>query len=276
MADNDNARPAGPVPADVLAYWRQKQLKPTFSYLETWNEEHRWAFSAAKVMRVDVLAALQEEIDDAISKGLPYQQWAKQIEPRFREMGWWERQNVVDPETGKSVVIDPPSRLKKIFDTNMRTARAVGQWDRLLRNRRNKPFWLYTLGTSERHRPVHVSWHGLLLPYDDPFWSYGFPPSAWNCRCGVRGVSQREADKLESEGVRMPGAGPVLDEDGNPTGHVSGERVAVRRKAPPLKLVPWKNKRTGNIEMIPEGVAPGFNFSPRESRERALESDAAE
>jgi hypothetical protein len=274
-ADNDNARPAGPVPAEVLAYWRQKHLKPIFSYLDTWNEEHRYAFSAAKVMRRDVLAALQQEVDGAISGGIPFAQWVKQVELRFREMGWWEQHEVIDPQTGKVVKVDPPSRLKKIFDTNIRTARAVGQWDRLQRNKRYKPFWLYELGQSERHRPVHVSWHGLLLPYDDPFWQYAFPPSAWNCHCTVRGVSPREADKIEREGVRMPGAGQILDEDGNPTGHISGERVSVRRVAPPINLQPWQNKRTGNIEMIPQGVAPGFNFPPRESRDNAL-NDAAE
>jgi uncharacterized protein with gpF-like domain len=274
MPDNDNDRRPGPVPAEVLQWWRAKGLKPTFDFRDCWNEEHGYSLAAAKVMRRDVLAALQQEINAAIADGIPFAQWVKGVEPRFREMGWWDVHEVVDPQTGKVAKVDPPSRLKRIFDTNMRTARAVGQWDRLTRNKRYKPFWIYSIGPSERHRPQHVAWHGLMLPWDDGFWSYAFPPSAHGCKCFVRGVSPREADKLEREGLPMP-SGPILDEEGNPTGHKSGERVAVRRVAPPINLKPWKNARTGDIEMIPDGVAPGFNFPPRESRDNAL-NDAAE
>lgn len=274
MPTDKDIRP-GPLPADVLRWWQQKKLKPTFDYRDTWLEEHDLAFSAAKLMRRDVLAAMQDELARAIAEGVPYEKWAKQVEPRFREMGWWAEHEVTDPETGIVAKVDPPSRLRKIFQTNMRMAHAVGQWDRIQRNKRWRPYLLYQIGPAIHHREQHVAWHGLLLSVDDSFWSFAYPPSGWLCHCHVQAVSEREARTLEDDGIPAADAGPEVDEDGVPTGHISDKRVAVRRTAPTVEWKPWLNKRTGSVEMVPDGVDPGFQYPPGEGRRRAL-SDAAE
>lgn len=274
MADVDIA--PGPFPAEAVAFWRAKDLKPSFSYLDVWGEEHTHAFAAAKVMRHDVLAVLRQSLNDALVKGLPFDAWRAQVGPKLESVGWWHPHEVVDPLTGKISKVDPPRRLQTIFDTNMRVARAVGQWDRIQRNKRYRPYMLYLHGNSERPRPMHVSWHGLLLPVDDDFWQAHFPPCGWHCSCSVRSVSEREARTLEAEGILAHDAGPVLDDDGNPTGHVKDTRIAVRRTAPKEVLVPFLNKRTGVVELVPKGVDPGFQFPPAVGRTKALERDAAE
>lgn len=263
----------GPVPADVLVYWRKKDLKPSFSYLDVWAEEHDASFAAAKIMRIDVLEAMRDELGRAIRDGVPFDQWKAQIEPRFKALGWWGEHDVTDPQTGKVAKVNPPRRLARIYDTNMRTARAVGQWDRIQRTKKTRPYLLYFVGPSERHRPEHLAWHGLLLPADDPFWQTHFPPSAWGCKCGVRSVSSREADSLEKNGLLAPDAEPVLDDNGNPTGHVVNRRIEVRREAPPIELVPWQNKRTGQVELVPKGIDPGFARPPGQARAAALTPD---
>lgn len=260
----------GPVPAEILAYWRQKGLKPAFSWKDVWNEEHDYAFTAAKVMRSDVLLALQDELERGFSQGVPFEQWKKQIQPRMEALGWWAPQPVQDPLTGRVVQISPPSRLRTIFQTNMRTARAVGQHDRIQRQKRLRPYLLYQVGPSARHRPEHLAWHGLLLPVDDPFWDVAFPPNGWGCKCSVRAVSKREADELDAEGVLAPEPEPIIDDNGNPTGHVVDKRIAVKREAPDLPLVPWENTRTGRTEFVPKGIDPGFNHRPGEGRRIAL------
>lgn len=265
-----DAQTPGPVPKEVLAYWRAKELKPAFSYLDVFNEEHDWAFSAAKIMRRDVLEAMRDELDRAQLEGVPFEQWKKQIEPRFQALGWWQRHNVQDPQTGKVVNINPPARLRTIFDTNMRTARAVGQWDRIQRTKRTRPYLLYLTGPSERHRPEHLAWHGLLLPVDDPFWLTHFPPCGWGCKCHTQSVSTGEASRLEDEGVLAPDPEPILDDNGNPTGHVQDKRVAVRRTAPTVTYQMWTNKRTGRVDLVPNGVDPGFHHLPGEGRRQAL------
>lgn len=545
MADKD-VRP-GPVPADVLAYWRAKKLSPRFDWRDVWLEEHDLEFTAAKIMRRDVLAAMKNELDRAIADGVPFDRWAKQVEPRFREMGWWAEHEVIDPETGARATVDPPSRLRRIYDTNIRMARAVGQYDRAQKNKRFRPYVLYQVGPSHRHRPEHLALHGVMVHIDDPFWSHAWPPNGWgcflpgtvvtgdfvggskawysgeaieiktdggaslsvtpnhpiltsrgwvaagslkvgddcvsnsgevvlvrasgspqspggavrnqdvpacvedvfkalsahrrgtaqispldfhgeasrfvgqvdvvgtyveladqrestrlqfsgessfpapysslqlvdasglvvpllhpssaarsrrkgwpgdfyplvsrelpesvvcgfgsaaqrnvvsvekagngssghskflgelqdrgsgnvsldkvvsvrrfpyrghvydletrsgwllangiaasNCKCFVQVLSAREADRIESEGIQAPDPEPILDDEGNPTGHVVDRRVQVRRSAPVLPLVPWENKRAGTIELVPQGIDPGFHYTPGEGRARAL------
>jgi uncharacterized protein with gpF-like domain len=263
--DSDVKR--GPVPKEVIAYWREKGLKPSFSYKDVWGLEHHFAFAAAKVMRMDVLNALQDELDNAIKQGVPFEQFKRDIEPRMQRLGWWEPHTVQDPKTGELARVDPPRRLKLIYDTNMRTARAVGQWERIQRTKALRPYLLYLTGPAIRHREQHLAWHGLLLSVDDPFWQAHFPPNGYNCHCYVRTVSQREYDSMET--VQRP----RVDEDGKTTGEL--EAVPVVREAPKVKLVPWKNDRTGEVEFVPEGVDPGFAHRPGEGRRRALE-DAAE
>ena len=260
----------GPVPADVLAYWRAKGLRVGFDYRDVWEEEHDLAFSAAKLMRRDVLAAMKDELERAIRDGVPFDQWRKEIEPRMKSLGWWDVHEVRDPQTGAVARVNPPARLATIYATNMRTARAVGQYDRIQRNKRTRPYLLYQVGPSERHREQHLAWHGLLLPVDDPFWDTHFCPNGWGCKCSLRAVSRREADALEADGVLAPNPEPVLDDNGQTTGHVLDQRVAVRREAPPVKLVPWENKRTGKVEFVPEGIDPGFQHTPGEGRALAL------
>lgn len=265
---------AGPVPAEALEFFEAKDLQPGFSFEDVWAEEHLRAFTAAKFMREDVLDATRQEVNRAIAQGLTLDQFVRGVtdpdtgersgglERRLRDMGWWGQQPVVDPETGEAVEVDVPSRLHLIFDTNMRTARAAGQWQRIERRADTHPFLLYQLGPSREHRPQHVSWHGLLLPADDPFWQTHFPPNGYLCKCHVRQVSRREAARLERDGVRAPRPEPELGPDGQPTGHIKDERVPVRRERPPIETRRFRNTRTGREEDIPAGIDPGFHRPP--------------
>ena len=257
---------AGPPPVEVLRYWRDKNLEPGFDYRDVWESEHDHAFTAAKVMRADVLEGIQAHLETAFADGQTYRDWSKDVESTLRELGWWEPQKVVDPETGKTVTVKPPHRLETIFQTNMRTARAVGQRERIERNVRSRPYLVYTLGPSARHRPEHLAWHGLTLPVDDPFWGTHWPPNGWRCKCGVRAVSETELGKLKRDGIRAPDAKPILDDEGNPTGHVENKRIGIRTEAPKIELVPWENKRTGSVEMVPQGIDPGFAHKPGDGR----------
>lgn len=260
----------GPVPADVLAFWRRKGIRPSFSWADVYAEEHKFAFTAAKLMREDLLDIYKEEIDRAVTEGLPFKAFRESIKPRLIDAGWWGDQVVVDPATGESRDVNVPSRLARIYETNLRTARAVGHYDRIQKGAKSRPYLLYQVGPSEHHRPEHLSWHGLLLPVSDPFWATHFPPNGWGCKCSVRSVTQRESDRLQESGVIAPSPEPITAEGGLPTGHVSQRKVPVRTEAPPQSLVPWTNPRTGEARMVPAGVDPGFESTPEQNRKRAL------
>lgn len=249
-------RGEGPVPVEVLRYWRSKGIRPGFDYRDVWEEEHDTAFTAAKIMREDVLGALRTSLDEAVSRGTPYETWRRQIGAELERLGFWGEQSVTDPVTGEERVIDVPRRLATIFETNMRTARAAGQWERIQRTKRTSPFLVYLVGPSLRHREEHLAWHGLCLHADDPFWETHFPPNGYGCKCHIRQVTARERDRMLDQGVPSP------TRKRNEDGTTSDERAPLRTEAPEVVLVPWENRRTGVTEMVPEGIQPGFAHRP--------------
>ncbi len=116
------------------------------------------------------------------------------------ELGWWGVQDRENPKTGEveRVELGTPRRLKTIYVTNARVARAVGQWERIQRTKDSRPWLIYELGPSERHRPEHEAWAGKVLKVDDPAWGTMFPPNG-GCQCRVRQISEREANDLSGE-----------------------------------------------------------------------------
>jgi len=172
--------PATP-PREALAYFDRKGDRPSFSYLDVWREEHAISFTAAKAMELDVRTAIREEARRALAEGRTIQQFQRDLKPRLEELGWWGRKEMTDPVTGETreVQLGSPRRLRTIYRTNLRTARAAGQWERIERTKEDLPYLLYQLGPSREHRPEHVAWHGLLLPVDDPWWATHMPPNGW-------------------------------------------------------------------------------------------------
>jgi uncharacterized protein with gpF-like domain len=71
----------GPIPKEALAYFKAKKLRPEFSYLDVWREEHTIAFTVAKVLERDLLADVQTSLERALEEGVPFKQWAKDIKP---------------------------------------------------------------------------------------------------------------------------------------------------------------------------------------------------
>jgi hypothetical protein len=259
----------GPIPKEALDYFRAKVSTPGFDYRDIWREEHAHAFTVAKAMQLDVLESIRGELDRGLANGVTYRQFAKDLTPKLQDLGWWGRSIMTDPVTGEAKVVQlgSPRRLKTIYRANMRTARAAGQWNRAQRTKAALPYLIYELGPSREHRDEHVAWHGTLLPVDDPWWNTHLPPNGWGCKCVVRQVGRAEAERMKSAGVPAPERKQILDpQSGLPTGHLSGGRVPVKTEAPPSHRVPWENKRTGQTELVPAGIDPGWDTNPGKTR----------
>jgi len=272
---------SSPPPADALAWFRAKGLKLGFDYRDVWREEHAIAFTVAKIMQLDVLADVRTAVDQALAEGQTFRDFQKRLTPVLQEKGWWGIQEMTDPLTGevKQVQLGSPRRLRVIYDTNLRTARAAGQWERIQRTKESLPYLLYTVGPSREHRPEHLSWHGTLLPVDDPFWRTHFTPNGWGCRCRIRQVSHWEYERLLKNGIPAPATRATQEIDpktGLPTGRHAGARVPVSTTAPKTSLVEWTNKRTGEVQKIPRGIDPGWDYNPGEGRKAHLEKVLAE
>ena len=93
------------------------------------------AFTVAKMLHLDLLADVRAEVDRALAEGLTFHDFQKRLAPVLQEKGWWGVKELTDPLTGetKQVQLGSPRRLRVIYDTNLRTARAAGQWARIQR-----------------------------------------------------------------------------------------------------------------------------------------------
>lgn len=259
---------AGPVPDGVLAYFDQKKLRPEFSYLEVWREEHAYQFTVAKVTQADVLRDYHDSIKRASADGLDLRAWAKDLRARIEPKGWWGVREVIDKGTGEIADVDfsEPRRLRNVYETNMRTAHAAQQWQRIQRNKDSYPYLLRLLGPSFEHREQHVRWNGTLLPVGHPWWLTHPCPSGYGCKCHWRAVGEREYQQLLVDGVPAGNRQPELDpETGLPTGHLVDKRVPVQTQPIADELRTWRNRWTGETSQIPKGIDPGFDTNPGET-----------
>lgn len=267
------ARGPGPVPQDALDFFKAKQLKVGFDYRDVWREEHAHAFTVAKMTQLSMLRDTQDSLAEALANGTTFRDWAKQIRPELERKGWWGVKERIDPLTGKKKLVQLGSvrRLKVIYNTNMRTARAAGQWQRIQRTKETLPYLLYQLGPSEHHREQHVAWEGLLLSADDGFWDTHMPPLGYGCKCWVRQVDRGEHDELVQDGYQDPLAPQEIDpKTGLPTGRRVKQKRPVKTTAPKTRYKKWVNKRTGEVSRVPVGITPGFDFNPGKARAAKL------
>ncbi len=240
-------RNPGKVPPEVKEFFDAKGIKPAFSYLDVWREEHLAAFSVAKAVEGSVIEAMRAAVAKAINEGIPYEQFKKNLAPILADAGWWGRKNQIDPLTKevKEVQLGSPARLKLVLETNLRVARAAGQWARIERTKKSQPLLQYRLGASEKHRPDHEALDGQIYPVDSPFWDFWMPTNGYNCKCWVMQLTESR-----------------------------GEELGFQDAPPPewsMEMLDYKNPRTGETVRAPRGIDPGFAYNPGKNRLAGLE-----
>jgi uncharacterized protein with gpF-like domain len=226
---------APPIPETALRFLIGKKLRQGFDWRDTWEDEHAVAFTVAKAMSDDLLGDIKEALVQALSGGQTFAEFKKRLTPVLQERGWWGYTHATDPKTGDTteVRLGTPNRLRIIYDTNMRTARAAGEWGRIEATKYQLPYLQYQLGPSLAHRPVHVQFEGLVLRATDPWWDTYAPPNGWGCKCHVRQIGQAEAAKLGGES-----------------------------ETPKIEHYTWDNTRTGQRVQVPVGCDPGWGHNP--------------
>ncbi len=223
-------------PAEAVDFFRQKGFKIGFDHRDVWQQEHQAAFTVAKAMQMDLLQDIRGQVDAALTDGTTFETFKAALKPNLVKRGWWGKAMMTDPADGqiKEVQLGSPRRLKTIYDTNLRTAHAEGQWARIQENKATLPYLMYDHTPSAHERKEHAAWDGLVLPADDSWWQSHMPVRAWGCKCRVIQMGQRQLDR---QGLKV------------------GE-------APAERYSDYTNKRTGETQRVPAGVAPEFNYPP--------------
>ena len=221
---------AGLVDKAAFEHFKAKKILAGFSHYDVWLYQHSLAFTVAKMMDADMLAEVKDAIEAAQRNGTAFADFKKRLKPYLMAKGWWGEQVMTDPldSEPKLVQLGSTRRLKTIFNTNMQTAFAAGQWQRIQANKKALPYLRYNHSAAGHPRDSHKRYYGLVLPVDHDIWKVIFPPNGYGCKCSVSALTRRQAER---EGI-------------------SGE--------PDVDMVEFTNPRTGKTVLIPDDITPSF------------------
>lgn len=213
--------------AEQIAFFRRKLNLETNAWTDIWQAAHDHAFVVAGANRADLVADFRAAIDKAIANGATLQDFRRDFDTIVAKHGW-------SYNGGRNW------RSRVIYETNLRTSYAAGRYAQLQAAKRRMPYWQYVHSDAVSHpRPLHLSWNGLILPADDPWWQTHFCPNGWGCQCTIHALSARDLARLRPNG--QPDDAP---NDGT-------ETVTVGQRGPTPRTVE-----------TPVGVDPGFGYTP--------------
>ena len=173
---------------EQINYFKRKLNLPTDTYLDIQGKEHDYAFVVAGANRNDMLADFRSAVDKASEDGTTIQTIRTGFDKIVAKYGW-------DYHGGRDW------RTRIIYDTNLYSSYSAGRYEQQTHMAKLRPFWQYRHRDGVKHpRPLHQSWDGLVLPYDDPFWQTHYPINAYGCHCTVVAHS---AKSLEREGLTV-------------------------------------------------------------------------
>ena len=144
-------------------------------------EEYARAFTVAGTAGYDVVGDIYESMLQTIRDGGTEQDFAAQVTPILRAKGWL-------PGPGQTI----GQRVALIYDTNLRVARAIGQWQRVQSLAHVMPYLLAKTVGDRRVRDEHTAFEGIVLPVNHWFWTEFWPPLYYRCRCSAVQLSRSQ------------------------------------------------------------------------------------
>lgn len=209
---------------EQLDFFRDKLNLPTERYDDVQKAAHDRAFMVAGAAKADLVSDLRGAVDKAIANGESIGKFRKRFDEIVQRNGW-------EGWTGSDTKAGRDWRTRVIYQTNLSTSYAAGRHKQLndpdLASVR--PYWQYIHNDTVQHpRPLHVSWSGMVLHKDDPWWQTHYPPNGWGCRCRVKAVR-----KSEFKNAKAPNDGTFT--------HIDNQ---------------------GNKHEVPNGIDFGFDYAP--------------
>lgn len=209
---------------EQVDFFRSKLNLPTERWDDIVKSAHDRGFMVAGAAKADLLNDLRDAVDKAIVNGESIQSFRSRFDDIVKKHGW-------EGWTGSGSKKGRDWRTRVIYQTNLSTSYAAGRYKQL--NDPDlaavRPYWQYIHNDTVQHpRPLHVSWSGMVLHKDDPWWQTHYPPNGWGCRCRVKAVR-----KSEYKGAKAP-------DDGTYT-HIDSAGVR---------------------HTVPNGIDYGFDYQP--------------
>ena len=191
---------------EQVDFFRDKLNLPTEKWDDILGAAHDRAFVVAGATKADLLNDLRLAVDKSIAEGKSINWFRQEFKNIVRNNGW-------EGYTGSDTQEGRDWRTRIIYRTNISTSYAAGRWQQL--NNPDllsvRPYWKYLHNDNvSTPRPLHVSWSGLVLRHDDPFWTTHFPPNGWGCRCRITAVRAKDykGEKAPDNGTDIKTGAP--------------------------------------------------------------------
>ncbi|MDZ7831638.1 MAG: phage minor head protein [Desulfobacterales bacterium] len=210
---------------EAIDFFRDKLSIPTERWTDIMADAHNRSFMVAGAAKADMLTDFRSAIDKALEQGTTLEEFRKDFDNIVAKYGWQYK-------GGRGW------RTKTIYETNLRTQYAAGRYKQMQDPdvKRLRPYWRYRHSdASINPRQKHLDWDGKVLAADDPWWDTHYPPNGWGCKCFVETLSRRDMERLGKDG---PDPAPETD------------------------YYAWENPATGETEMVPNGLDPGWDYAP--------------
>lgn len=185
-------------PEKAIEHLKSKGLHIGWDWKDTHALAHARSFTIAKMTALDMLCTTKKAIEQAMTDGTGYKGFETTIKPYLISQGWWGETVARNPKTGHldKVRLGSNRRLKIIYHTNRRTAVMNAKYERMKQETDTHPYWQYSAVLDKRTRPSHSAKHGVVYRHDDPFWSHSYPPNGFGCRCTVKAITAKQADRV--------------------------------------------------------------------------------
>lgn len=224
---------------EQLAFFKQKVSLPTQRWDDIQRAAHDRAFVVAGAVKADLIADLRGAVEKAIAQGTTLDEFRRDFKTIVRKHGWmgWK---------GEGTKAGEAWRTKVIWETNLLTSHAAGRYAQMTDPEvlATRPYWQYRHADYvARPRPLHVSWHGLVLPANHTWFKTHWPPNGWGCHCKIRALSARDIERLNLPISAPPDDG--FDE------HVDAN--------------------TGAVTHTPAGIDRGWDYAPGRTWAPALD-----
>lgn len=155
--------------AEQVEFFRRKLNVNTRAWTDVYEAQHDVAFMVAGANRDDLVADFREAVGKAIADGATLSDFRRDFDRIVAKHGW-------DYTGGRNW------RSRVIYETNLRQSYNAGRWEQLQQLKSVRPYWRYRHSDAvEVPRPIHLSWDGLVLHADDPWWHTHFPANGWGC-----------------------------------------------------------------------------------------------
>lgn len=228
--------PDGLTDQEALDILRQKIDMPTRRWSDLLREEHDHAFVVAGATQTALLEDIHTAVEKAIEDGESLEDFRERFDGTVARNGW-------DFRGGRDW------RTRVIYETNMRSAHSSGRYKQMTDPAvlEDRPWWQYKHGGSREPRPQHLAWDGMVIDARAAWWRTHYPPGGWGCSCYVLSWSD---DDLERFGLEP-------------------------QDPPPVETYEWTDPRTGEVEDIPQGIDPGWDYTPGQSWVESQRSTAS-